>query len=92
VGGAIESETYSGLVSPAGLCLNDSGNVLAIPHFDGNSVSFYSGIYSGIELSYTSDNGEIRVYGNELVISFTEPCLTLAIYSLNIHSIDPPAI
>ncbi|MCX6225120.1 MAG: hypothetical protein NTV01_10310 [Bacteroidia bacterium] len=74
---------YSGLTSPAGLCLNDSDNVLAIPDFDGNTVSFYSGVYSGIEQSGADNSEEMHIYGNELNVSSSEPCISVTICTLD---------
>ena len=74
---------YSGLTSPAGLCLNDSDNVLAIPDFDGNTVSFYSGVYSGIEQSDANNREDMHIYGNELSVSSSEPCISVTICTLD---------
>jgi DNA-binding beta-propeller fold protein YncE len=74
---------YSGLISPAGLCLNEADNELAIPDFDGNTVTFVSGIYSGIENCERISPDKIRIYGNELIMDFSEPCLSVTFYSVD---------
>ncbi|MFA6484530.1 MAG: hypothetical protein WCW62_18270, partial [Bacteroidales bacterium] len=74
---------YSGLISPAGLGLNDPDNVIAIPDYDGNTVSFYNGIYSGIDQPNDNTRGDIRIIGNELYISSDEPCLSISAYSVD---------
>lgn len=86
---------YTGLTSPAGLCLNDTDNVLAIPDFDGNTVSFYRTVYSGIEQSDVIDNEVIHIYGNELTVTSSEPCLSATIYSVDgrvLCSVEPESI
>lgn len=73
----------TGLISPAGLCLNDAGNVIAVPDFDGNSVTFINDIYSGIELPFCTDPEDIRIIGHELVVATREPCRAVSLYTID---------
>ncbi len=73
----------TGMITPAGLCLNEQDNILAVPNFDGNSVSYIRGVYSGIEPSDQPAAVSYRMYGNELLIESPEPCRSVIFTSLD---------
>lgn len=58
--------------------MNHADNILAIPDFDGNKVTFFTGVYSGIDHNDVRDSEEIRICGNELIVSSSEPCLSVS--------------
>ena len=73
----------TGLITPAGLFLNDFDNVLAVPDFDGNSVSYIRGIYTGIELTRLTAPVNIGISGEEMIVSSPEQSLNITIYTLD---------
>jgi hypothetical protein len=77
------SVVATGLLTPAGLCLNEQDNILAVPNFDGNSVSYIRGVYTGIELNDPPAAFHYRMYGNELLIESPEPCRSVVFTSLD---------
>jgi len=64
-----------GHAGPAGLALNKEGDLLAVPNFNGNSISYLSLIPAG-----TGENGaksSIRIKGDQLMIKSESPCRIL---------------
>jgi DNA-binding beta-propeller fold protein YncE len=73
----------TGLLTPAGLCLNDFDNVLAVPNFDGNSISYIRGIYTGIELAKLTAPVDIGISGEEMIVSSLEQSLSITIRTMD---------
>lgn len=64
-----------GLAGPAGLALNEERQMLAVPNFNGNTVSYLSLIPTGV--AEHSAKAEIRIEGDQLVVNSSSVCRIL---------------
>lgn len=64
-----------GHAGPAGLAINEAGQMLAVPNFNGNTVSWLSLIPTGI--GENSNKPEIRIEGDHLVVNTSSTCRIL---------------
>ncbi len=71
-GPEIFSQGHSG---PAGLALNEEGQMLAVPNFNSNSVSYLSLIPTGV--AEPSAKPAIRIEGDQLIVNSSSSCRIL---------------
>jgi len=89
------AEVFSqGHAGPAGLALNEEKQMLAVPNFNGNTVSYLSLIPTGV--AEPSAKPEIRIEGDKLVVNSSSAC-NILITAINgkqvfLKSYDPGEI
>ncbi|MBN1199626.1 MAG: hypothetical protein JXA23_09760, partial [Bacteroidales bacterium] len=70
------AEVFSqGHAGPAGLAMNEEGQMLAVPNFNGNTLSYLSLIPTGV--AELSEKPDIRIEGDQLMIKSESPCKIL---------------
>lgn len=71
---------HEGLSGPAGLCVNRSENILAIPNFNGNEITYLP--LFPVDIKENINQGRIKISNSRIYIQIKEKS-ELALYDLN---------